>query len=35
LLRFLADWFAIIPGQRPQIGGLRNERRRGKKCHAY
>jgi hypothetical protein len=30
LLCFLAVWFAIIVGERPQIGG-KNE---GKKCHA-
>jgi hypothetical protein len=30
-LRFLAFWFAIIPGQGPQIG----RERRGKKCHGY
>jgi lipid-A-disaccharide synthase-like uncharacterized protein len=31
LLRFLGQWFAITPGNRPQTGW----KRRGKKCHAY
>jgi hypothetical protein len=31
LLRFLAFWFAIIVGRRPQIG----REKRGMKCHAY